>query len=188
MSLEGVLLGLLRKPLSGYEVKQSFDTVFSHIWAAKLSQIYRTLKALEDEGCLKSRSQPSPIGPERRVYEITPKGRRRLHDWLATEPVIDADRNAHVAQLYFMGELGDPHRTLSFLHRLREHFQRRLAALQASESGWRTADPRYPDRLPDDAFHTHLTLTMGLQVAQARLHWVDESIRRIQKRLAGGPS
>lgn len=188
MSLEGVLLGLLRKPASGYEIKQSFDSVFNHIWAARLSQIYRTLKALEEQGSLKSRAQRSEIGPEKRVYEITAKGRRRLHDWLQSDPAIDADRNAHVAQLYFMGELGDPRRTLAFLEQLRGPLQRRLAALQASESGWRTADPRYPDRLPDDAFHTHLTLTMGLQVAQARMQWVEDSIRRVQRRLTGGKS
>src|SRR5688572_808783 len=162
MNLDGVLLGLLRNPSTGYQVKQAFDTIFSHIWAAELSQIYRTLKRLEQEGCLKSRAEPSDKGPEQRKYEITAKGRRRLHAWLSSGPQVGDERHAHVAQLFFLGELRDLAVTQGFLENLLEKYRARIAALQGMENSWRAADPDYPDRLDPEAFHSAMTLQMGL--------------------------
>lgn len=184
MSLDSVLLGILRKPSSGYEVKQAFDSVFRHIWAAELSQIYRTLKRLEQQRCLKSRPQASEKGPEKRLYEITAKGRKRLRDWLSGAPAMGDERYAHVAQLYFLGELNDLKKTLAFLETLREKFARRCEALKAMEAEWRTADPAYPDRLESEAFHTQMTLQMGIQRAEALTRWAEQNLRRVKKRLS----
>ncbi len=54
MSLKHILLGLLEKPNSGYDIKQYFDQVFRHFWAADLAQIYPTLNRLEKEGLASS--------------------------------------------------------------------------------------------------------------------------------------
>jgi PadR family transcriptional regulator, regulatory protein AphA len=184
--LDGVLLGLLRTPSTGYQVKQSFDSIFSHIWAAELSQIYRTLRRLEDEGCLRSRSEASDKGPERRKYEITAKGRKRLHAWLASGPQVGDERHAHVAQLFFMGELHDFRATGAFLETLLRQYRARLAAMRAMEQAWRTADPGYPDRLDPEGFHCALTLQMGIQRVEALECWADDSLRRVNKRQAEG--
>lgn len=181
-NLDGVLLGLLRSPSTGYQVKQAFDSIFSHIWAAELSQIYRTLRRLEHEGCLRSRAETSEKGPERRRYEITAKGRRRLHDWLAAGPQVGDERHAHVAQLFFLGELRDFAATQAFLETLLKQYRTRLAALRQSENTWRTADPAYPDRLDPEGFHCALTLHMGIQRLEALERWAEESLRRVRKR------
>src|SRR5258707_637501 len=118
MHLDAILLGLLRQPATGYEIKQAFDRVFAHIWAAELSQIYRTLKKLEREGCLSSRREPSKKGPAKVTYSITAKGRKRLRAWLHSGPQVGDIRHAHVAQLYFLGELGDLRVTQTFLRSL----------------------------------------------------------------------
>lgn len=182
MNLEGVLLGLLRKPSTGYEIKQAFDSVFTHIWAAELSQIYRTLKRLEDEGCLKSRAEPSDKGPERRKYEITAKGRKRLHAWLSGGPQLGDERHAHVAQLFFLGELRDFAATRGFLETLLDQYRRRGTALRRIESEWRSADPAFPDRLEPEAFHSALTLRMGIERVEALERWAEQSLKRVAKR------
>ena len=56
MSLDHVLLGLLREPASGFDLKGMFDQGIGHFWAAELSQIYPTLKRLERQGWLRSHS------------------------------------------------------------------------------------------------------------------------------------
>jgi PadR family transcriptional regulator, regulatory protein AphA len=184
MNLDGILLGLLRTPATGYEVKQSFDTIFSHIWAAELSQIYRTLKRLEEEGCLKSRAEPSEKGPERRKYEITAKGRKRLRAWLAGGPQVGDERHAHVAQLFFLGELRDFGVTAAFLEVLLGKYRARIDALKGMENSWRAADPTYPDRLEPEAFHSALSLQMGIQRTEALAHWAELSLKRVRQRLA----
>jgi PadR family transcriptional regulator, regulatory protein AphA len=183
MSLEGVLLGVLRNPATGYEVKQSFDTIFAHIWAAELSQIYRTLKRLEQDGLLKSRRAPSDKGPEQRKYEVTAKGRKRLRTWLAAGPQVGDERYAHVAQLFFLGELHDFGATAAFLETLLKQYRARVAALKGMESSWRSADPAYPDRLEPEAFHSALTLQMGIQRTEALVHWAEQSLKRVRQRL-----
>lgn len=44
--------------------------------------VYRTLRTLEETGCVTSVWQPGEGGPQRRVYEITPLGHEHLQDWL----------------------------------------------------------------------------------------------------------
>lgn len=180
--LEGVLLGLLRSPSTGYQIKQAFDSIFSHIWAAELSQIYRTLRRLEDDGCLRSRAESSDKGPERRRYEITAKGRKRLQAWLSGGPRPSDERHAHVAQLFFLGELHDFAATRGFLETLLAQYRARLAALRQSENTWRAADPAYPDRLDAEGFHCALTLQMGIRRIEALEQWAEDSLRRVHKR------
>ncbi len=47
MSLQHILLGLLREPASGYDLKAYFDKSVRYFWAAELSQIYPTLQRME---------------------------------------------------------------------------------------------------------------------------------------------
>jgi len=182
MSLDHILLGLLREPASGYDLKRLFDERIAHFWAAELSQIYPTLKRLEGRRWIRSRSAASMRGPRKRLYHLTPEGRRELVSWLSGPPRYGDERFSYLAQLFFMGELGDLNRTLRFLRGLREHFTAKLAALRSLERMWGDADPRYPDRLPDEDLHVHLALRKGLLSLEAHVSWCDESIARVAAR------
>jgi hypothetical protein len=103
---------------------------------------------------------------------------------LAGEPQVGDERFGYLAQVYFLEELGGLEATLAFLTKLRERLARRLDALRATERAWAEGSPGYPDQLPLDEFHPQLTLQLGLQVGAARLAWCEESIRRVQARLA----
>lgn len=183
MSLEHILLGLLRRPASGYELKTVFDEGIGHFWAAELSQIYPTLKRLEKKGWLRGRRAASKRGPGRRVYETTPAGRRALAEWLSSGPQIGDERFAYLAQIYLMDELRDLRQTLRFFHVLRDKVSHKLEALRQIERRWAESDPRYPDALPLPDFHVQLTLRMGLLSLASKLKWCDESIRRLRARL-----
>jgi DNA-binding PadR family transcriptional regulator len=185
MSLDHILLGLLREPASGYDLKRLFDERIAYFWAAELSQIYPTLKRLETRRWIRSRRAASARGPGKRLYDLTRAGRSELRRWLAGAPHFGDERFAYLAQLFFMGELGDFGRTLRFLRTVREHFAARLAALRSLERMWREADPRYPDRLPAEDFHVQLALRKGLVSLESHLAWCDESIARVAARTRG---
>ena len=184
MSLDHVLLGLLRQPASGYDLKTVFDNQIHFFWAAELSQIYPALGRLEDKGWLKSRSAGSKRGPARRVYETTPAGRRALREWLETPPELGSERNASLAQLCFMGELADFRKTERFFLRLRDQILGRLQALERIERGWGEADPRLPDSLPNGDFHVYLALRKGLHSLRALVEWCDEALKQVRTRIA----
>jgi DNA-binding PadR family transcriptional regulator len=182
VSLDHILLGLLRYPASGYDLKKVFDERISYFWAAELSQIYPTLRRLEERGWVRGRRADSKRGPGRRVYGLTPPGRAELRAWLDGPPRFGDERFAYLAQLFFMGELGDLRRTHRFLRSVREHFAAKLAALRSLDRMWGETDPRYPDRLPAEDLHVHLALRKGLLSLESHLGWCDESIARVAAR------
>jgi len=184
MSLDNILLGLLRQPASGYDLKRVLDEGIGHFWAAELSQIYPALKRLEKRRWLRARKADSKRGPGKYVYQTTTAGHAALRDWLEASPQLGDERFAYLAQLYFMDELADANKTLRFLLRLRESVGRKLESLQQTENRWAREDSRYPDHLPAFDFHVHLTLRIGLLTLAAKLKWCDESIRRVRARAA----
>ena len=169
MVLDRILLGLLREPRSGYDLKAAFRRGAAHVWDAELSQIYRTLQRMERAGWVRSRVHAPARGPARRVYRRTAKGREALLDWLAAEPDMSPTRLAYLAQLFFMAEGGD---TASFLRALRERFHARLEELRGIA--------RVLDDDTDHGMHQRLTLDLGLAVARARVRWCDAAIAKTE--------
>jgi len=182
MSLDHLLLGALREPASGYDLKATFEQVYRHFWPAELSQIYRTLRRLEAEGLLTSRRAASDIGPERRVYRTTAKGRARLRRWLQEGPQVSDDRHAFCAQVFFLDELEEPEARLTFLRALRDEFAVRRSQLEAIEAQWRADDPRYPDGLPPAELMQQFTLALGIEKFGAIARWAETCIARLEAR------
>jgi DNA-binding PadR family transcriptional regulator len=183
VSLEYILLGLLREPASGYDLKKIFDTQVGHFWAAELSQIYPTLKRLEKQHWLRSHHAAAKRGPRRIVYETTAAGNRVLRAWLESGPEVSDERQVFVAKLYLLPALDDLGVTLSLLTGLRQRFATRLDGLRLLEKMWPESDPRYPADLPTVEFHKLLALRKGLFSLQAHVEWADESIRAVHKRM-----
>jgi len=105
--LQYALLGFLSYgSMTGYELKQIIDSSTTHFWHAKQSQIYTTLKSLEGEGMVASAVVEQEERPDRRVYTITPEGRKMLSVWLA-QPVteIEATKTPFLLKLFFSAHL-----------------------------------------------------------------------------------
>lgn len=183
MSLDHILLGMLRKPASGYDLRREFESSARHFWYAELSQIYPVLKRLETRGWLTSRTEPSERGPERKVYTITESGRAELIGWLEEGPQFGHQRIAHLAQLFFMDELGDPARTLEFVAEVRAAVAGRLRALEAIEACI-LGENGSPDGFPDSEYYKFSTLRLGIAVARTRILWCDETMEQLGQRVA----
>lgn len=184
MSLDHVLLGLLREPATGYDLGNAFSENVRHFWSAELSQIYPTLKRLNQRGMLSSRVEPSAKGPNRRVYALTDEGRAELLRWLRSGPAVGTERFAYLAQLYFMDALGDLRETRAFMAALRGHLAGWLAQLRAVEQEVVAAHGDDPARYSDAGFHHFATLRMGIHSIEAKVAWCDETLAAVDRRLA----
>jgi len=182
VSLKYIMLGMLCTPHSGYDIKKQFERSLQNFWRAELSQIYPLLGKMQQEGLVKSKAGASDIGPTRRVYKRTAKGRRELVAWLSEGPVVGSERIAFLAQVYFLADLGDEAAAIDFMEQLRSYMVAWLQTLEATESEWRSCNPDYPDNLPDKDFYAHLTLDLGLRKVRANVDWCDDALRRIRKR------
>ena len=188
MSFEHVLLGLLRTPATGYEIKAQFDAKARHMWSAELSQIYPALNRLARRKLLRVSVEPSRRGPPRRVYRLTAAGDRALREWLESPPQVNPARLPEVARMFFMANLSDLARTLAFVHQLRSIYAERLAALESIETFWLQRDPAFPDALGDQPLHELFALRFGIFSYRARLAWCDDVEVRIEARLAAPAS
>lgn len=185
MALEEILLGLLREPASGYDLKRTFDDSVGHFWPASLSQIYPTLKRLEKRGLLDRRLEPSERGPERRVYSLTDEGRDALEEWLTSGPELATERFGYLAQLFLMDALGNEEQTLEFMRDLLDHLSSWRDELEGAQ---RQVDELGPwIDFPSDHFHHYASLRMGVLLLGAKVAWCEETIDRLQARLRARP-
>jgi len=75
-----LLLQLARKPAHGYELMDALDEGAGG-QAPDPGTLYRTLRALEEDGLVCSTWDTEGAGPARRVYELTEQGIEFLHAW-----------------------------------------------------------------------------------------------------------
>src|SRR4029453_1340625 len=79
--VEPSLLLLLReRPLHGYELLERLPELGVE-GRVDIGNLYRLLRALEDEGLVSSEWSDELPGPAKRTYELTDEGRRVLDTW-----------------------------------------------------------------------------------------------------------
>lgn len=182
MALEFVILGLLREPATGYDLKQAFDQGAKFYWSAELSQIYPTLQRMKRRGWLASRRQESDKGPARVVYRRTAQGDRAFHRWLREEPHLGSERFAYIAQLISLGELHDLDATTAFLRQLRARLTFILKVL--SEALMTIPADKQPGQpsLDEELFHSRLALQLGVATMTARVQWCEAALQQVDQR------
>jgi poly-beta-hydroxybutyrate-responsive repressor len=80
---EPVLLLLLReRPTHGYELLEALPQLTGET-RVDMGNLYRVLRALEEDDLVTSRWEAGEPGPAKRIYELTAEGRRLLDEWAA---------------------------------------------------------------------------------------------------------
>lgn len=83
--IEPRLLILLRKgPSHGYELIEKMDDFPFSDRPSDPGAVYRTLRAMENEGLVKSKWDTGESGPARRIYTLTKEGEERLYAWVVS--------------------------------------------------------------------------------------------------------
>jgi poly-beta-hydroxybutyrate-responsive repressor len=81
--VEPALLLLLReRPAHGYELIESLGELAPGL-RVDMGNLYRSLRAMEAEGLVRSEWDAKAPGPAKRRYELTAAGRRLLDEWAA---------------------------------------------------------------------------------------------------------
>jgi poly-beta-hydroxybutyrate-responsive repressor len=77
-----LLLLIREQPSHGYDLLERMRAM--GIDQVDPGGLYRALRAMEQEGLMRSAWQTSDIGPARRTYELTDEGEDWLHAWAST--------------------------------------------------------------------------------------------------------
>jgi PadR family transcriptional regulator PadR len=80
---EPALLLLLRERAThGYELLEALPA-FTGEGRVDMGNLYRILRALEEDGLVTSQWEAGAPGPAKRTYDLTDEGRRLLDEWAA---------------------------------------------------------------------------------------------------------
>ena len=178
------LLGFLNYgPLTGYELKQYLDVSTTHFWHAKLSQIYTTLKRLEEQGSLTSEVEPQADRPDRRVYTITDAGREDLHAWLA-QPMTDLEprKETLLLKLFFSAQL-DKEDLLTQLRLQRSLHEQQAAAYRDDTAPYIRQTVAQMPHLERDAILWEATRRFGQLYEELYVRWLNETIAMLEEKL-----
>ena len=104
--LEMALLGfLMQGPAHGYALHQRAESELGRIWYMGMSNVYGTLKDLEEGGQVESTLDEESY-PPRKIYTITSDGRESFLTWVREPvPAIRDMRVEFLAKLYFFHTL-----------------------------------------------------------------------------------
>jgi DNA-binding PadR family transcriptional regulator len=141
------ILGLLAiKPWTTYELAKQMDRTLNRFWPRARSKLYEEPKKLVAQGL--ATATPGTHGRRARtVYSITPRGRRALSEWLATESAPPVFESEHLLKVFY-AENGSTDNLLATLADLRAWaYQRAVHNVQVADS-YLAGEGPYPERAP----------------------------------------
>ncbi len=180
MSLKHALLGFLSfGPATGYELKHVFENSIQHFWSADLSQIYRTLEGLKEEGLVTMRIEQQETKPPKHIYSLTKIGRAELIRWL-TDPTVElpTTRNPFLFKIFF-GALMPKETILEHLRLFNEALQQRIAV-------YKRIKEYLPKRCCEQGLQHHkpfllATICLGLKTLEAHQQWCQELTAELEQ-------
>ena len=102
---------LAHGPASGYEIKKELEEgAYAHFFRASFGSIYPALARLAAEGLIDGREQEQAKRPDKKVYSLTPSGRRALGERLQAPIHPDYIRSEFCLVLFHADLLPPRHR------------------------------------------------------------------------------
>lgn len=87
MSVKHIFLALLsKKPMHGYELKESFEEIIANQGSLNFGQVYTTLSRLERDNLVSKEEIQQIEKPDKKIYHITDKGRDEFAKWFNNNP------------------------------------------------------------------------------------------------------
>ncbi len=120
-TLQYMILGLLtRTPMTGYDIKQTFDKEKAEFWTAPFSQIYPELNRLLKSDLIEL-TNDDDVNTRKKTYQITDNGQNYFKEWLLlpiSDSATELSNDDFVLRLHFLGNThGDFLRKLLELRR-----------------------------------------------------------------------
>ncbi|MEU3753280.1 PadR family transcriptional regulator [Streptomyces olivoreticuli] len=180
MALEhAILVSLLEKPGSGYELARRFERSIGYFWTATHQQIYRVLKRMEADGRLDVREVPQQGRPDKKEYSVAALGREALSQWLH-EPIEPESVRHDLAVKIRGAAFDDPAALIREVERHHRAHTDRLAHYLAGELRDFTGAeaPETPDAGRE---LQHVVLRGGIAYERMTLAWLDDVLATLHR-------
>ncbi len=170
MSLRCTVLALLsERPNTGYGIGRLLEHQLSHLWGARLQQIYRELSKLEAENFVEAEHVALLNRPAKKIYTITPAGSKALDRWLNEPPVPLLSKSDMLLKVYCLERLP------------RDVIVRRLEERRVEyENAVRDLREKLTEARRVDQLGYQLTLEAALAEAKGQASWCAKAVARIR--------
>jgi PadR family transcriptional regulator AphA len=157
---------------SGYDLSKMVEQSIGHFFSPAKSQIYSELRRLVTLGFADVEHVNQTVRPNKRLYSITPEGRRELREWLETSEVEpDSMRSPFLLKMFF-GALISREVLISQVKQAHEQAQMELKVLEEVETQIK-GNPEF--------FYPNLVLRFGLAHNRASVAWTEQVLRELEQ-------
>ncbi|WP_321876595.1 PadR family transcriptional regulator [Paraburkholderia bannensis] len=162
-----ILIALLEKPSSGYDLARRFDRAIAYFWQATHQQIYRELGRMVDAGWV-AVIEEDAAATRKKVYRVLPVGREEVARWARETPLGVDDRNLLLLKLRadaVIGPLG-----------LAQQVQQMIADARERLDTYRAIEQRDfgVSSLTRGQQLQYAILKAGIRTQETWLEWADE--------------
>ncbi|MFF8833313.1 PadR family transcriptional regulator [Streptomyces sp. NPDC015131] len=178
-----ILVSLLERPGSGYELARRFERSIGYFWTATHQQIYRVLKRMEGDGWIDAREVPQQGRPDKKEYSVAAPGRAVLSAWLH-EPIEPESVRHDLAVKIRGAAFDDPAALIREVERYRREHADRLDRYLAGERRDFTGPGAAPGPgAPPDAGRElqHVVLRGGIAYERMTLAWLDDVLDTLRR-------
>ncbi len=166
-----ILVSLLDRPASGYDLAKRFDQTVGYFWKASHQQIYQELHKLAEGGYVDAETVAQSARPNRIVYRITPLGQSAIDAWVKVRTGPPNVKEELLVKLFALGSVDTATVLAELQRRLGDH-RERLARYEAVMA------EHYPDptQLSPRRRGRYLGLRMGILFERSSIVWCEEAV------------
>lgn len=176
MSAEYLLLGLLRRPATPFDLKLALEDDARHLGWNALPDIEAALGSLEERGWV-TVERDAGAGPMGTLARRTAEGERALTGWLEDGAAVGLEDSADAARVHVLDQLGDPAAVSATLAVWRERLELWAGELLECERRMVASTSDFPDGLSAEDFQAYLSIKLARATTRARAAWCAESLR-----------
>lgn len=131
-----VVLGLLnQRDMSGYEIKEVFETQLKFFFDGTFGMIYPILRKLEKDGLIQKKHVVQDLKPNKNIYSITELGKKEFMTYLNSKTVEETFKSDFLMRMYFGQDL-DRDKVISFVEQEITRKKTNLSELTDNYERW----------------------------------------------------
>ncbi len=162
----GLLSLLSTEPMTGYDLTIKINK----FWRSTHSAIYPLLSELEAEGCIELTLVEQMGKPDKKIYNLTDKGRELLRAWFISETSEEVVRDEMTLKLYCI-KCMDEEAAGKLLEACEERCHKKIEMHRKNLTRIRTVFQENPEHAPVSIFGSYILIQRGLQRAEMDLQW-----------------
>jgi len=173
-----LLVSLSEQPASGLDLARRFGRSIGFFWSATHQQIYRVLGRMDADGWVTATEVAQTGRPDKKVYAVSPAGRKVLAGWLAEPTETQALRSELAVKLRGASFADDPEAVLEVVRgNLADHATRLETFRTMGERDY--PEPRALTGLELDQY---LVLRGGIRLEEFWVDWLTEYLEAHERK------